>query len=196
MFHTLTCPILLLGRPHPTPAHVDREGHNSLVDQDLIGVCHIHTYVHRKIHRHINSRAHTRNTVNSPDKIAFSDSFRHQRVGCIGWWFACIMHVCAGGSDQMLYQHIPVLTPDITTFCSSLPPSFLDIVVRLVMFRCFDVVWCSIQKLTSRDLSKVGCMFSRKRVRPVDFSTLTLQSWEVYLRKIWRFASVTQYSEK
>ena len=58
------------------------EGPNSLVDQDLIGVCHMHTYVHRKIHRHLNSHVHTRNTVNSSDKIAFSDSLRHQWVGC------------------------------------------------------------------------------------------------------------------
>ena len=71
MFHALPCLILLLGRAHVARARVHREGHNLLVAQDLIGVCHIHTYVHRKIRRPMNSRAHTRNTANSSEKIAF-----------------------------------------------------------------------------------------------------------------------------
>jgi hypothetical protein len=58
--------------------HVHREGRNWLVDQDLIGVCHMHTYVHKKIPRHMKLRAHTRNTTNSSGKIAFSDSLKRQ----------------------------------------------------------------------------------------------------------------------
>ena len=145
-------------------------------------VCHMHTYDHRKIPKHINSRTPTRNTTNSPDKIAFSGSLRRQRVGCfahceghIGWWFLFSMHVCAGDSDQMLYQHIPVLTPDITGSYSSVPPSFLTIVVMLVLFRCF-LMWFGASKSSLLPtFQKLDVCFRRKRDRTIDFSTLTLR---------------------
>jgi hypothetical protein len=69
MFHALVSLNLLLGRVYDALPRVHREGRNSLVDQDLIGVCHMHTYVYKKIPRHMKFRAHTRNTSNSSDKI-------------------------------------------------------------------------------------------------------------------------------
>ena len=76
----------------------------------LLGRVHTaHAHVHREGH-------------NSSDKSLF-------RGRCDGRGLVVLLHICAGGSDQMLYQHITVLTPDIT----------------------------------SRDLSKVGCMFSPKK---------------------------------
>jgi hypothetical protein len=134
--------------PYTRP-RVHREGRNWFVDQDLIGVCHMHTYVHIKIPRHMKLRAHTRNTANSPDKSAFSDSLQRQRdtsfslcEGHNGWWLVCRMQVYAGGSDQMLYQHITVLTPVITASGSSVPPSFLVFIVILVLFRSFFINCC------------------------------------------------------
>jgi hypothetical protein len=72
------------------------------------------------------------------------------------------MHVHVGGSDQMLYQHITVLTPGITASCSSVP-SFFTFVLILVLFRRFLTVRMlfekNIQKFTSRDL----CIFSLEK---------------------------------
>jgi hypothetical protein len=79
MLPALACPILLLGRADAARPPVQREGRNWLVDQDLIGVCHMHTCVHKKIPRHMKLRAHTRNTANSPGKSAFSGSLQRQR---------------------------------------------------------------------------------------------------------------------
>jgi hypothetical protein len=125
MLHALAWPILLLGRAHATRPHVHREGHKWLVVQDLIGVCHMHTYVHKKIPRHMNFRSHTRNTAKSSDEIAFSGSLQRQWDGTFahcevhnGWWLPCRVYVYVGSSDQMLYQHITVLTLDITASCS------------------------------------------------------------------------------
>ncbi len=106
-------------------------------------------------------------------KSLFSDSLQRQRdaryghcEGHNGWWLACRMNVYAGGSDQMLYQHITVLTPDITSSCSSVPPSFLSLVVILVMFWGFLMVRMlfekNVQKFTSHDLSKLDLFFSLK----------------------------------
>jgi hypothetical protein len=44
MFHALVSLNMLLGRVYDALPHVHREGRNSLVEQDLIGVCHMHTY--------------------------------------------------------------------------------------------------------------------------------------------------------
>ena len=124
--------------------------------QDLIGACHMHTCVHKKIPRHMKLRAHTRNTANSPGKSAFSSSLQRQRdasfahcQGHNGWRLACRMHVYAGGSDHMLYQHITVLTPGITASCSSIPPSFLAFIVVIVLFRCFLMLTSQYSKSTS-----------------------------------------------
>jgi hypothetical protein len=152
----LECPILLLGRSDAGHPRVHREGRNWIVTQDLIVVCHIHTYAHKKILRHMKLRAHTRNTAKSPVKNAFSVSFQRQGDASFAhcqvhnWWsLSYRMHVYSGGSDHMLYQRITVLTPVITVSWSSVPPSFLDF-----------IVW--------------------KRARPVNFSTLTFQ---FYLRE-------------
>jgi hypothetical protein len=48
-----------------------------------------------------------------------------------------IMDIYPGGSDHMLYRHIPVLIPGITVSCSSVLPSFLPFVIIHVMFRGF-----------------------------------------------------------
>jgi hypothetical protein len=94
-----------------------------------------------------------------------------------GWWFSCRIHVYAGGSDQTLYQHMTVLTPDITVSFSSVPPSFLSFVVILVLFRGFLMVRMlfekNVQTFTSRDLSRLDVFFSMKTFHPVNFSTLT-----------------------
>jgi hypothetical protein len=104
----LACPILLLGRADASRPRVHRGGRNWLVAQDLIGACHMHTCVHKKIPRHMKLCAHTRNTTNSPDKSAFSASLQRQRdasfahcQGHNGWRLACRMHVYAGGSDHV-----------------------------------------------------------------------------------------------
>jgi len=141
MLPALACPILLLGRADASHPRVHRGGRNWLVAQDLIGACHMHTCVHKKIPRHMKLRAHSRNTANSPVKSAFSVSLQRQRdasfahcQGHNGWRLACRMHVYAGGSDHMLYQHITVLTPGITASCSSVQPSFLAFIVVIVLF--------------------------------------------------------------
>ena len=145
------------------------------------------TCVTKKIPRHMNFRAHTRNTANSPDKIAFSGSLQRQRdwrfahyEGHTAWWLACIMHVYAGGSDQMLYQHIPVLTPGITASCSSVLPSFLALVIILMLFRCFlmfgRMLFVQISKSSLlATFQKLDVCFLKKTARPVNFSTLTRQ---------------------
>jgi hypothetical protein len=143
MLPALTSPILLLGRADAARPHVHRRHRNWLVAQDLIGTCHIHTCVHKKIPRHMKLRAHTRDTVNSPGKSTFSGSLQRKRDASFahcqdhnGWRLVCRMHVYARGSDHMLYQRITVLTPDITDSFSSVQPSFLAfIVVIVVLFR-------------------------------------------------------------
>ena len=160
MLPALACPILLLGRADAARPRVHRGGRNWLVAQDLIGACHMHTCVYKKIPRHMKLRAHPRNTANSPGKSAFSSSLQRQRdasfahcQGHNGWRLACRMHVYAGGSDHMLYQHITVLTPGITASCSSVPPSFLTFIVVIVLFRCFLMVMRTLfEKLSKRSV--------------------------------------------
>ncbi len=60
--------------------------------------------------------------------------------------------IYAGGSDHMLYQHITVLTPGITTSWSSVPPSFLVFIVVLVMFRGFLMVRICLKKKSKSSL--------------------------------------------
>ena len=79
MLPALVCPIFLLGRSDAVHPRVHRGGRNWIVAQDLIGACHMHTCVHKKIPRHMKLRAHTRNTANSPGKSAFSGSVQRQR---------------------------------------------------------------------------------------------------------------------
>ncbi len=55
-----------------------KEGRNSLVDQILVGVCHMQTYENKKACSHMNLRAHTRNEARSPEKRAFLDSSHDQ----------------------------------------------------------------------------------------------------------------------
>jgi len=81
-------------------------------------------------------------------KSLFSDSLQRQRdaryghcEGHNGWWLACRMNVYAGGSDQMLYQHITVLTPGITASCSSVQPSFLVFIVEKELAPWIFVRW-------------------------------------------------------
>ena len=45
----LACTILLHGRAHATGTRVSQSGRHSLVTQDVIGVCHIQTYVNKKV---------------------------------------------------------------------------------------------------------------------------------------------------
>ena len=56
-----------------------KEGRNSHVTQDHIGVCHIQTNMNKKASEHMNFRAHTRNAAISTDKSAFSGSSHNQR---------------------------------------------------------------------------------------------------------------------
>ena len=57
------------------------EGRNSLVDQVLIGVCDMQTYVNKKAYIRMNLRAHTRNEARSPEKSALLDSSHDQLQG-------------------------------------------------------------------------------------------------------------------
>ena len=59
-----------------------KEGRNSLVDQVLIGACHMQTYRNKKACSHMNLRAHTRNEARSPEKHAFLDS-SHDRAASV-----------------------------------------------------------------------------------------------------------------
>jgi hypothetical protein len=63
MLPALASPILLLGRSDASRPHVHRGDRNWLVAQDLIGACHIHTCVHKKIPRHMKLRAYTRDRL-------------------------------------------------------------------------------------------------------------------------------------
>lgn len=157
MLPALASPILLLGRADAARPRVHRGGRNWLVAQDLIGACHMHTFVHKKIPRHMKLRAHTRDTANSPGKSAFSGSLQRKRdasfahcQGHNGWRLACKMHVYAGGSDHMLYQRITVLNPGITASCSSVQPSFLAFIVVIVLFRGLMMVRMLFEKNISK----------------------------------------------
>ncbi len=55
-----------------------KEGRNSHVTQDHIGVCHIKTKMNKKASEHMNFRTHTRNTSIPTDKSAFSGSTHDQ----------------------------------------------------------------------------------------------------------------------
>jgi hypothetical protein len=126
-------------------------------------------------------RAHTRNTSNPPDEIAFSDSFQRHRdasfshcEGHNGWCLVYRMYVYGGDSDKILHQHITHPCP---------VSRFLD---------GEDVVWKKCPKFYFSWPFQDWMYFpSWKRDHPVDFSTFTWESWEVYFRKIWRFESVT-----
>jgi len=136
--------------------------------------------------------------VTTPERWEFCSLWRSYRVVAYVGMHAMVYE---GGSDQMLYQHIPVLTPDITASCSSVPPSFLVFIVILVLFQAFLMVggccWFKYPKVHfSRPFKTWVSSHVLARARPVDFSTLTWQSWQVYLWKIWRFESVTQYTVK
>jgi hypothetical protein len=61
---------------------VCNEGRNSLVDQVLIRVFHMKTYVNKKAWSHMNLRAHTRNETRSPEKHVFLDSSHGQCDEC------------------------------------------------------------------------------------------------------------------
>jgi hypothetical protein len=74
MLPPLAYPILILGRVDVAHPRVHREGRNWIVDQDLIGACHMYTYVYKKIPRRMKLRAQTRNTANSSGKNASSTS--------------------------------------------------------------------------------------------------------------------------
>jgi hypothetical protein len=123
MLPALVCPISLLGRVDVSLRCVHREGHNWIVAQDLIGVCHMHTYVHKKIIRHMKLRAHTRNTANC--SLCLYRRFRPHVVPT---------HYC--------------LTPVITVSWSSVPPSFLAFIVVLVLFRGFLMVRICLKKIS------------------------------------------------
>ncbi len=203
MLPALACPILLLGRVDAAHPRVHREGRNWLVAQDLIGACHMHTCVHKKIPRHMKLCAHTRNTTNSPVKIAFSASLQRQRdasfshcQGHNGWRLPHRMHVYAGGSDHMLYQHITVLTPVITASCSSIQPSFLAFIVVIVLFWRFDdgedAVFKKYPKVHFSRRFKIGGMFVLKKSSPREFFSLTCRYSKSTSAKIWRFL---QYEE-
>ena len=55
-----------------------KEGRNSNVTQDQIGVCHMQTNMNKKASEHMNFRAHTRNAAISTDKSAFPGSSHDQ----------------------------------------------------------------------------------------------------------------------
>jgi hypothetical protein len=93
---TLVCNILLHGRSHVVGTRVFKDGRHSLVDQDVVGVCHMKTCVNEKVYRHMTLCVYIRNTETSPDKITFSDSWRHKWGGsfahCEVW--TVLQHVC------------------------------------------------------------------------------------------------------
>ncbi len=97
MLPALASPILLLGRADAVRPRVHRGGRNWLVTQDLIGACHMHTCVHKKIPRHMKLRVHTRDTVNSSGQSAFSGSLQLKRD-------ASFAHVITGGSWRAGYM--------------------------------------------------------------------------------------------
>jgi hypothetical protein len=115
MMSALAIPILLLGRDDAARPRVHRGGRNWLVDQEIIGACHMDTCVHKKIPRHMKLRAHTRDTANSPDKSAFSGSLQRKRD-------ASFTHcqVITGGGLRARYMSMQE-TP--TTCCINVLPS-------------------------------------------------------------------------
>ena len=130
---------------------------------------------YKKTPRHMSFGEHTRSTGNSSNKIDFSDSFQSHR----GW---CFTHYegHTGWQGVVYVYH--------TCLCRRFRP---ENIIQLQKRQCLNV-----QKFTTCDISKGGWCFFRKRGHPVDFSTLTWQSWEVHLQKIWRFESAIQYIVK
>jgi hypothetical protein len=59
-----------------------KEGRNSHVTQDHIGVCHMKTNMNKKASEHMNFRAHTRNTSISTDKSTLSVQQHLQEHTC------------------------------------------------------------------------------------------------------------------
>ena len=164
--------MFLHGRTHTAESRVWRKvttpSLNSLAVQDLIGVCHIQTYVNKKVYRHMNLLPHIRNTVKSPDKknhvVGFFtppvrwEFFAHceSHIGFGSVWNIRVsvggsvwnIRVSVGGSDQMLYEHITVWTPDVTDSWSCLPSYYLSYtsrhcVVSVVMVSRWLWVWLS-----------------------------------------------------
>jgi hypothetical protein len=70
----------------------------------------------------------------------------------------------------MLYQHITVLTPDVTVSSSSVQPSFLAFIVVIVLFGGLLMVRMllekNIQKFTFRDVSRLEVCFREKELTP------------------------------
>jgi hypothetical protein len=90
-----------------------KEGRNSHVTEDHIGVCHMKTNMKKKAREHINFRAHTRSAAISTDKRAVSGSSHDHRdcsfaqyVAHRGLGRACNVNVYVLGSDLTWWQHI------------------------------------------------------------------------------------------
>jgi hypothetical protein len=101
----------------------------------VIGVCHMQTYVNKKVWRHMDLRAHIRNTGTSSDKIAFSGSLRHKRdasfAHCEARIWDVLQYAClCRRSDEMLWEHIAVLTPGVT-----------ELNWRVLIATCKQLVW-------------------------------------------------------
>jgi hypothetical protein len=70
--------ILLQVYVHSFHQVASKEGRNSHVTQDHIGVCHMQTNMNKKASEHMDFRAHRRNVAISTDKSAFSASSHDQ----------------------------------------------------------------------------------------------------------------------
>ncbi len=99
--------------------------------QDVLGSCHIRTYVHKKTSIVMNFRAHTRNRANCPGKHTFCDSSQHHWEDGFthteeddGPHGARNMHICAVGCESMLYQHFCASKSWFPTFYSATQTSW------------------------------------------------------------------------
>jgi hypothetical protein len=111
---------------------VCKEGHDSLVDQVLIVVWHIQTYVNKKVWCHMNFCTHTRSEARSPEKPTFLDSSHdqwvegftnaesHNRVGRV-----CNMKVCSCLQIEVVRRHSVVQILSFSLSFMSIFPSFL-----------------------------------------------------------------------
>jgi hypothetical protein len=104
------------------------------------------------------------------------------------------MHVYAGGSDHMLYQHITVLTPGITASCSSVQPSFLAFIVVIVLFSRFDDVEDAVSKKYPKvhfsRRFKIGGMFLVKKSSTRAFFHVDMPVLQVYLRENLKISAI------
>jgi hypothetical protein len=148
----------------------------------------------------MNFRAHIRHTATSSDKIAFSDSLRHQRDASFAHCEArirpgkfCSMHVSAGDSHEILWEHIAVLTPGVTDSFSCPPPYYRATSRHCACSKVSGSLWgCFHVTQRFKNFNKIFVQTGSLG----DFWTLQGISVKNRKFKIWRSEVVTQYTVK